>query len=86
MSKQDNKIINLNDYIQSYEDIYGIENDELAVLVQHNPRSNKLKLKFITKDNQQKTIVLEPLQSVGLMMALEEALDSNGTSPRKNKK
>jgi len=81
--KTENNVIQVN-FVPQFEDIYGIDNDNVAVVIQHHKRTNELKFEIVTKDNKRSIITIDPIKSVGLMMALEEALDSQ-SQPKRNK-
>jgi hypothetical protein len=71
-------------FVPQFEDIFGVDNDDVAVVLQHHKKTNELKLEIVTKDNKRSIITIDPIKSVGLMMALEEALDSQ-IQPKRNK-
>jgi hypothetical protein len=78
----ENNVIQVN-FVPQFEDIYGVDNDDVAVVIQHHKRTNELKFEIVTKDNIRSIITIDPIKSVGLMMALEEALDSQIQPKRK---
>jgi ribosomal protein L23 len=79
----ENNVVHVN-FAPQFEDIYGVDNDDVAVVLQHNKRTNELKFEIVTKDNKKSIITIDSIKGVGLMIALEEALDSQN-QPKRNK-
>jgi len=70
-------LIDLTEYRKgTWEDIWGAGTGDVAILFQHNSKTNEVRLETRKKGKPVNVLTVVPAKAIGLMMVLEEIFDN----------
>ena len=70
----ENNVVHVN-FVPQFEDVYGVDNDNVSLILQHNKKTKEIQFIITTKSNERHVLKADSLKSVGFLMALEEVVD-----------